>query len=139
MQPSHEHQLDLPDTAGMRAYEQELEKRFWRLQEEGPQLQKRARALQVTEKSRDGLITATVGARGELIRLDIDPRIYRRPDARALADEITETIKKAGTKARDEIVEMFASLVPRELLEAQLNGDIDAVTEQMRKQMRGEG
>lgn len=127
-----------PDLAGMHAYAEELEKRFWRLQEEGPKLQERARALQVTEKSGDGLITATVGARGELVRLDIDPRIYRRPDARALADDITETIKKAGAKARAEVVDLFAALVPREQVEAQLRGDSSALVEMMHKQFRGE-
>src|SRR5262249_21987043 len=104
---------NLTSTAGIHAYADELEKRFRRLQEEGPKLQERARSLQVTEKSGDGLIAATVGARGELIRLDIDPRIYRRPDARALADDITETIKKAGAKGRGECGELFATLCPR--------------------------
>ncbi|HEY3089719.1 MAG TPA: YbaB/EbfC family nucleoid-associated protein [Jatrophihabitantaceae bacterium] len=130
---------DLPSTAGIRAYAEELEKRFWRLQEEGPKLQERARSLQVTEKSGDGLIAATVGARGELLRLDIDPRIYRRPDARALADDITETIKKAGAKARDEVVELFATLVPREQVAAQMSGDTNTLIEMMHKQFRGEG
>jgi DNA-binding protein YbaB len=130
---------NLPDTAGMRAYADELEKRFHRLQEEGPKLQQRARAVQVTEKSADGLITATVGARGDLIRLDIDPRIYRRPDARALADTIAATITNAGIKAREEVVDLFAALIPREQMEAQLSGDQDALTEVLRKQMRGEG
>ncbi len=129
----------LPDIAGMRAYADELEKRFHRLQEDGPKLAKRARALQVTEKSPDGLISATVGSRGELIRLDIDPRIYRRPDARELADTIAETITKAGTRARQEVVDLFAELVPREQMTAQLNGDQDALTEVLHKQMRGEG
>lgn len=129
----------LPDIAGMRAYADELEKRFHRLQEDGPKLAKRARALQVTEKSPDGLISATVGSRGELIRLDIDPRIYRRPDARELADTITETITKAGTRARQKVVDLFAELVPREQMTAQLNGDQDALTEVLHKQMRGEG
>ena len=138
MQPSSRPD-DLPSTAGIRAYAAELEKRFRRLQEEGPKLQERARSLQVTEKSADGLIAATVGARGELIRLDIDPRIYRRPDARALADEITETIKKAGAKARDQVVELFATLVPREQLNAQLGGDTSTLVEMMHKQFRGEG
>lgn len=138
MQPSSRPDY-LPNTAGMRAYAEELEKRFRRLQEEGPKLQERARSLQVTETSGDGLISATVDARGELIRLDIDPRIYRRPDARALANEITETIKKAGVKARDQVVELFATLVPREQVDAQLGGDSDALTELVRKQMRGEG
>jgi DNA-binding protein YbaB len=135
MQPPN----NLPDTAGIRAYAAELQQRFERLQQEGPKLQSQARALQVTEKSRDGLISATVGARGDLIRLDLDPRIYRRPDARGLANAITETIKKAGAKAQQEVVELFSSLVPRDQIEAQLSGDIDAMTEVMHKQMRGEG
>lgn len=123
----------------MRAYAQELQKTFLRLQEEGPKLQKRARSIEVTERSEDGLIAATVGVRGDLIRLDIDPRIYRKPDARALADGITETVKEAATKAHKEVVELFAELVPREQMEAHLSGNMDAVTELMRKQIRGEG
>jgi DNA-binding protein YbaB len=126
-------------TASVRAYAEELEKTFWRLQEEGPKVQQRAMALEVTEKSADALISATVGARGDLIRLDIDPRIYRQPDARALADDITETIKKAGAKAREEVVDLFATLIPREQVEVQLSGDVNALTEMMHKQFRGEG
>ncbi len=139
MQPSNDISLNLPDTAGMRAYLGELEKRFSRIQEDGPKLQERMRSLRVTEKSRDGLIAATVGPRGELLKLELDPRIYQRPDARALADQITETVKKAGAKAQEDVIGMLSTLVPREQVEAQLSGDFDAVTEVMRKQMRGEG
>lgn len=129
---------NIPNVAAARALAEEMEGKLQRLLEEGPKLKERASSLQITEKSKDGLISVTVGPNGQLIRLDIDPRIYRRPDARALADAITETIKRAGTKAREEIVGMFASLIPREQVEAQLSGDMDAVQEQMRKQMRGE-
>jgi DNA-binding protein YbaB len=130
---------NIPNVAGARALAEEMEGKLQRLIEEGPKIKERASALQITEKSKDGLITATVGPNGQLIRLDIDPRIYRRPDARALADAITETIKRAGTKAREEIVGMFTSVLPREQVEAHMSGDMDAVQEQMRKQMRGEG
>lgn len=129
---------NVPNVAAARALAEEMQGKLQRLIDEGPKLKERARNLQVTEKSKDGLITATVGARGQLIRLDIDPRVYRRPDARALADAITETIKRAGTKAQEEIVGLFASVVPREQVEAHLSGDMAAVQEQMRKQMRGE-
>lgn len=129
---------NVPNVAAARALAEEMQGKLQRLIDEGPKLKERARNLQVTEKSMDGLITATVGARGQLIRLDIDPRVYRRPDARALADAITETIKRAGTKAQEEIVGLFASVVPREQVEAHLSGDMAAVQEQMRKQMRGE-
>lgn len=133
MQPGN-----VPNVAAARALAEEMQGKVQRLMEEGPKLRDQARLLQMTEKSKDGLITATVGSSGQLIRLDIDPRIYRRPDARALADAITETVQRAGTKAQEAIVELFASLIPREQMEAHLSGDMDAIQEQMRKQMRGE-
>lgn len=129
---------NVPNVAAARSLAEEMQGKLQRLIEEGPKLKERARTLQVTERSKDGLVTATVGAGGQLIRLDIDPRIYRRPDARALADAITDTIKHAGTKAQEEVVGLFASVVPREQVEAHLSGDMNAVQEQMRKQMRGE-
>lgn len=128
-----------PNVAAARALAEEVKQKFHRLLEEGPKLQERARALEVTEKSRDGLVSATVGPRGNLIRLELDPRIYQRPDARALAEKITETIQRAGTRAREEVIELFAPLVPREQMEAQMSGDLNAIQEQMRKQIRGEG
>lgn len=128
---------DAADSAGMRAYAAELQERFMRMQEQAPALQAKARAVQVTEKSRDGLISATVGARGELVRLDIDPRIYRRPDSRELADAITETIHRAATKAQEKIVEVFEPLIPREQMLAHIEGDLDTVLEQMTTQMLG--
>jgi DNA-binding protein YbaB len=130
---------NVPNVAGARALAEEMQGRFQKLIEEGPKLQEKARTLQATEKSKDGLITATVGSSGQLIRLDIDPRIYRRPDARALADAITETIQRAGTKAQESIVELFAPFVPREQMQAHLSQDMDAVQEHMRRQMHGEG
>lgn len=129
---------DIRDVAGIRAYAEELEKQFRRLQEDAPKLQQRTRDLRATEKSGDGLITATVGANGQLIELEIDPRIYRQPNARGLADEIVGTVKKAAAKAQEAAVELLAEFVPREQLEAHLSGDIDAVAEHMRKQIRGE-
>jgi DNA-binding protein YbaB len=129
---------DLPNVGAARALAEEMQGKLKKLLEDGPKLRDQARLLQVTEKSKDGLITVTVGSSGQLIRLDIDPRIYRRPDARALADAITDTIKRAGTKAQDRVVELFAPLIPRDQMQAHLSGDRDAIQEQMRKQMRGE-
>ncbi|WP_311922928.1 YbaB/EbfC family nucleoid-associated protein [Microbispora sp. H10836] len=119
------------DAAGMRAYAEELRATFLRLQEEAPALHERARAVQVTEKSRDGLVAATVGANGELIRLDLDPRIYRRQDARGLADAITGTIHAAVAKAQERVVEIFAPIIPADQMRAHIEGDLDAVLEQM--------
>lgn len=127
------------DVAGMRAYAEELKGRFEKLTTEGPKLQERARAVQVTEKSPDGLISATVGSRGELIRLDLDPRIYRQPDSRELADTITDTIKAAGVKAQEQVLEVFEPLVPREEMQLHMDGNVEGVLERMSDQMLGKG
>jgi len=127
------------DLAGMRAYAEELKGRFEKLATEGPKLQERARAVQVTEKSPDGLISATVGSRGELIRLDLDPRIYRQPDSRELADTITDTIKAAGVKAQEQVLEVFEPLVPREEMQLHMDGNVEGVLERMSDQMLGKG
>lgn len=126
------------DAAGLRAYADELRDAFFRMQEEIAALHEKARTLQVTEKSPDGLISATVGARGDLVRLDIDPRVYRRPDSRHLADTITATVHKAAATAREQVVEIFAPLIPAEHMKAHLDGDLDAVLEQMTTRLPGE-
>ncbi|GII60371.1 hypothetical protein Skr01_04560 [Sphaerisporangium krabiense] len=128
-----------PDAAEMRAYADELRATFTRLHQEAPALHEKARAVQVTEKSRDGLISATVGPRGDLIRLDIDPRVYRRPDSRELADSITETVHRAAEKARERVVELFEPLIPAEQMAAHLDGDLERVLDQMAGRMLGKG
>lgn len=130
-------QFEPVDVAGMRAYADELRTTFMRLQDEAPALHEEARAVQVTEKSPDGLISATVGARGDLVRLDIDPRIYRKPDARQLADSIAETIHRAAAKAQERVIELFEPLVPGDQMKAHLEGDLQGVLEQMASQLLG--
>jgi len=46
-------------------------------------------------ESPDGLVEATVGVYGELVELVIDARVYRSPDAEALADSICAAINDA--------------------------------------------
>ncbi|MEV0381328.1 YbaB/EbfC family nucleoid-associated protein [Nonomuraea sp. NPDC050643] len=128
---------DRPDVAAMRAYADELRDMFNRLQDEGPEMHARAKAVQVTETSRDGLVSVTVGARGELVRLDLDPRVFRRPDARHLADTIAETAQRAAAKAQDRIAEIFAPVIPPEQFRAHLEGDLETVMARLTDQMEG--
>jgi hypothetical protein len=67
--------------------------------------------VRATADSDDGLITATAGGRGELIELELDPRIYRTTDAGALAQNIVDTIRQAVELAADE-----AFVLTREVL-----------------------
>ncbi|MEU4699268.1 MULTISPECIES: YbaB/EbfC family nucleoid-associated protein [Nonomuraea] len=129
--------LDEGDAAGLQAYADELRATFMRIQDEGAELHAKAKAVQVTEKSRDGLVSVTVGSRGELVRLDIDPRVYRHPDARGLADSITETVRRAAAQVQERITELFAPLVPAEQMQAHLEGDLETVMKQLAEQMGG--
>ncbi|MFI9597152.1 YbaB/EbfC family nucleoid-associated protein [Nonomuraea sp. NPDC052265] len=129
--------MDSPDVAGMRAYGDELRDMFRQIQDVGIELHQQAKAIQVTETSRDGLVSVTVGSRGELVRLDIDPRIYRRPDARHLADTIAETARLATERARERITEIFEPVIPREDFQAHLDGDLETVLTRLADRMGG--
>ncbi|GLY74702.1 hypothetical protein Airi02_016180 [Actinoallomurus iriomotensis] len=126
------------ETAGLRIYADELRDAFMRMNAEALDLHAQGRAIQVTEKSSDGLVAATVGARGELISLDIDPRIFRRPDSRELADAIVKAVNQAASKAQEKVVEIFEPLIPADQMRAHLAGDVESVLEQMVQQIRGE-
>lgn len=126
------------DIVGLQAYADELRATFMRMQRDASDLNARAQAIRITERSADGLVSATVSVRGELIRLDLDPRLYRRPNARGLADAITETIRRATAKALDELVDLFEPVVPPEQLRAHLEGDLDAVLDQLSGPLPGE-
>jgi len=131
--------LGRPDTAGLAALAESLRETAEKLATDGPRLQAEAKAVHVTETSPNGLVTVTVGARGELVRLDIDPRVFRRPDSRELADTITETVHRAAAAAQQRVLDVFEPLVPRATLQAHLDGDTDAVIGQLNDQMLGKG
>ncbi|MDX6240438.1 MAG: hypothetical protein QOG10_5258 [Kribbellaceae bacterium] len=56
-----------------------------------------------TAESADGLIEATVGVHGELLDLTLDPRLYRTPDADALAEQIRTAVNEAGRNAQEKL------------------------------------
>ncbi|WP_431436325.1 YbaB/EbfC family nucleoid-associated protein [Actinophytocola sp.] len=69
--------------------------------------------IEVTAESDDGLIAATVGARGELRALDLDPRLYRDPDATALAENILATVRAAADTAGRQAFDAAVEVLPR--------------------------
>jgi len=76
--------------------------------------------IRATAYSADGLVTAVVGGRGEVVELEIDARVYRNQDPDELATAIVATIHAAAAEAEESAVE-FA----RKLLPARRGGDID--------------
>ncbi|MCE6997998.1 YbaB/EbfC family nucleoid-associated protein [Saccharothrix sp. S26] len=69
-------------------------------------------AMEATASSDDGLVDVTVGPGGELRALRLDPRLYRRPDAAALARAITRAARAAAEDARQAAFDMLAPLLP---------------------------
>lgn len=68
-----------------------------------------------TAESADGLIEATVGVYGELVELTLDPRIFRTPDAAALAEQIRAAVNEAGRNAQEKVRRELAQYLPGEV------------------------
>jgi DNA-binding protein YbaB len=69
-------------------------------------------SLEAVADSADGLVRATVGGRGELLALDLDPRIFRDPDSLALSEKILETVQAANERAHRRMVRLAKRLLP---------------------------
>jgi len=65
--------------------------------------------------SDDRLIKAVVGPRGQLTDLEIDPRVYRNPNSKALAASILATVRAAVDDALRQTREVRDELVPKDL------------------------
>jgi DNA-binding protein YbaB len=65
--------------------------------------QARLREVRETATSPDGLVTATVGGRGELLELRLDERVFRRSDSRWLAGAIVTTAHRAVGQAAGKV------------------------------------
>jgi DNA-binding protein YbaB len=79
------------------------------------QTQRRVMRVTATVTSDDRMIKATVGPRGQLVHLEIDPRVYRRPNAVALAEAIVATVRAAADKAMADVQDILAESLPRDM------------------------
>ncbi len=115
------------DNRTLRARADELLGELDRLRSGLGELQRKLREITATARSDDGYVTAVVGPRGQLIRLDIDPRIYRRPDSKQLAATITATVHEAAAAAAATMAEVCRPYLPDEDLRAHLQFDVDGM------------
>ncbi|MDG4831849.1 YbaB/EbfC family nucleoid-associated protein [Solwaraspora sp. WMMD1047] len=101
-------------------------------------IQRRIGEVRVTAESDDGLVTATVGGRGELVELALDPRVYRDPDSRLLARLITETIRRAGALAADQVFALSRAVLAPRANRADTDLGFDVVLRQLEREMSQE-
>ena len=78
------------------------------------ELPKRLASMQVSAASANGLVQATVGARGQLIDLRIDHASFRTVDADDLAQTIVATVREAAERTAGEVEALLAGFLPPE-------------------------
>ncbi|GIF48882.1 DNA-binding protein YbaB [Asanoa ferruginea] len=76
------------------------------------ELQERLAAFSTTASSSDGLVIATVDARGQLVRLVFDPRAYHAHRPEQLAAVATTTVRSAVSSAAAAVHELVAGYLP---------------------------
>jgi DNA-binding protein YbaB len=77
--------------------------------------QKQVAKLTGTAWSDDKLVKAVVGPRGHLIELDLDPRVYRTPNSKALSATIVSTVKAAIDDVMAKSQEILEESLPSDL------------------------
>lgn len=82
------------------------------------ELQREVGTLTATARSPDGLVTATVGAQGQLVGLRIDPGALRRLNETSLAAQIVTTAGVAAGAVRERASQALKGFVPPRFKEA---------------------
>ncbi len=98
---------------------------YERIADEVRAIQRKLDEIRGTAESDDGLVGVVVGGRGQLLRLDLDPRIYRTTDSDALASTITGTIHRAVARAQGEVFTVVRPFLPADATPATTDLDFD--------------
>lgn len=99
--------MDRPDWSALRSMIGDLQ----RARENMGAAQQRLMRVRGEARSEDTLIRAIVGPRGQLLDLELDPRVFRNPNSKALSAAIVATVRAAvedslrqGREIRDELI-----------------------------------
>lgn len=104
--------VDRDANRALRARFDELYGQYQRLRSGLDELQARLAELRVTRRSADGQVTATAGARGELISVELTAAVYHDRDAAGLSRKITETVHRASAAAVAATQDLVAGHLP---------------------------
>jgi DNA-binding protein YbaB len=90
----------------------EVQGQYERMRDGLADLQRQLARMQITVTSTDELVTATVNARGQLTKLELDPRAYRELPPEELAASITATVRQATEQATREVSDVLRDYLP---------------------------
>lgn len=99
--------------ADHRAQVEELLADYRRSREQLGAVHRRLATIQESASSEDGLVTATVGAHGQLVGLVIVESVYRKLRPHELAERIVELTATAAAKVTRAAGEAIAPVLPR--------------------------
>lgn len=111
--------MDRPDWGVLRSMVDDLQ----RARENMGESQRKMMAVRGEARSKDRLVRVVVGPRGQLVDLELDPRVFRTPDSKALAAVIMNTVRDAIEDSQRQIRDIRDDLLPK---------DLRAVSEQLR-------
>lgn len=79
------------------------------------EMQQQLLGVRASAYSEDGLVIATVGPRGHLVDVQIDPMVYRRPNTKELSRAIVEAAQGAVDLVVDQVDEITRRYAPQQL------------------------
>jgi DNA-binding protein YbaB len=110
-----------PDWGALRSMLGDLQKATAEL----PNTRKKMLQVTGTAWSPDRMIKAVVGPRGHLLELEIDPRLLRQPNAKALSAAIVQTVRAAVEEAGQRSSDLLQESLPVDM-RASAGGELSA-------------
>ena len=105
--------MEMPSRTALESIMGELRKAMASI----PDTQQRLMELSGTAWSADRTVKVVVGPRGQLVDLEIDPRVFRRPDAHALRSAILAASAQAVNQVVEKSQELMYEQLPPEVAE----------------------
>lgn len=102
---------------------EKLVKEVNRQTEQVQDMHEKARDMSASATSEDGMVTVTVGARGDVRKIDFDPRVYRKLSLSELSASLIEQIGAATRTVSGELKEAMQPLAPADLPFGDLFGE----------------
>jgi len=96
----------------LRARMEQLLGEYERVRDNASAVQEKLRSARGEAQSKDGTVKVTVGPRGDLLDLRIEPRAYRRLSPSELAAEILDLAGRATRDAQGQVEEVMAPFLP---------------------------
>lgn len=82
-----------------------------------PKTRERMMSVTGVSWSDDRMVKVVVGPRGQLVGLEIDPRVFRNPNAAELSAKILGTAENAVRKVSEQMQEIMTDQLPPDMAE----------------------